>query len=342
MRTTGFATLTLAALLAAAALVATADTQPPGQVTGGILSVHPEWFKESFLDIGEDVSEAAEQGKHVILFLEMTGCPYCYKMTEENFKHAPYVDFLRERFDVIALNIKGDREVALNEDTRATEKEIADLLGVRYTPTVVFLGEDNRPVARVNGYRNPQDFKQVLDYVAARAYRHQGLADYLNGVRVPGVYQPRPHPQLSELKDLSQAGDRPLAVLVEDSACVACDDLHDGHLARPEVRLALADFTFVRVDALSEEPMIDPAGKATTPKDWVRGLGLTYRPGILLFDRGEEIARIEGMLYSYHFAGVLEYVGARHYERYPESPFRYIDAKTAEILATGQDVRITD
>jgi thioredoxin-related protein len=185
--------------------------------------------------------------------------------------------------------------VALNEDTTATEKAIADLLGVRFTPTIVFLGQDNRPVARVNGYRNPQDFKQVLDYVAARAYRHQSLSDYLNGVRAPGVYQPRPHPQLSELKDLSQAGDRPLAVLVEDSACVACDDLHDGHLARPEVRLALADFTFVRVDALSEEPMIDPSGNATTPKDWVKGLGLTYRPGILLFDRGEEHEEIDGL-----------------------------------------------
>jgi thioredoxin-related protein len=343
MTTTRLPAVTLAALLAAAPLVSMADTPPAtGQVTGGVLSVHPDWFKESFLDIGEDVSEAAEQGKHVILFLEMTGCPYCFKMIEENFKHAPYVDFLRERFDVIALNIKGDREVALNEDTTATEKAIADLLGVRYTPTIVFLGQDNRPVARVNGYRNPQDFKQVLEYVAARAYQHQSLSDYLNGVRVPGVYQPRAHPQLTELTDLSQAADRPLAVLVEDSACLACDDLHDGHLARPEVRLALADFTFVRLDALSEEPMIDPAGKATTPKEWVKSLGLTYRPGILLFDRGAEIARIESMLYSYHFTGVLEYVGRRHYERYPESPFRYIDAKTAEILATGQDVRIAD
>lgn len=335
-------TIALLVLLVAALLVPAAEVPPSGQVTGGVLSVHPAWFKESFLDIAEDVGEAAEQGKHVILFLEMTGCPYCAKMVEESFKHAPYSEFLREGFDVIPLNIRGDREVALDEVTTATEKAIADLLGVRYTPTVVFLGEDNQPVARVNGYRNPQDFKQVLDYVAGRAYQHQSLADYLNGVRVPGAYQFRPHPQLSELTDLSLTGDRPLAVLVEDSACVACDAVHDGHLVRPEVREALSAFTFVRLDALSEAPMIDPTGRATTPKAWLRDLGLTYRPSLLLFDRGEEIARIESMLYSYHFTGVLEYVGGRHYQRYPESPFRYIDAKTAELLATGKDVSIAD
>ena len=38
----------------------------------------------------------SERVKHVILFMEMNGCPYCYKMDEENFKHAPYRDFIQE------------------------------------------------------------------------------------------------------------------------------------------------------------------------------------------------------------------------------------------------------
>ncbi len=48
------------------------------------------------------------------------------------------------------------------------------------------------------------------------------------------------------------------------------------------------------------------------------------------------------MLYRYHFTGVLEYVGQRHYERYPASPFRYIDAKTEERLKAGKDVPLAD
>jgi thioredoxin-related protein len=314
----------------------------PGKVTGVKHGAHPEWFKESFLDIGEDVSEAARAGRHVILLLEIDGCPYCYKMLEENFRNAPYAGFLREHFDVIALNIRGDRPVALDQDTTATEKEISDLLKVSYTPTVVFLDHDNRPVARVNGYQNVTDFKVTLDYVAERAYEKMTPAEYRAARAKPGAYALRPHPLLRDVTDLRSVADRPLAVLFEDSACVACDALHDVHLKRPEVLKALEDFTFVRIDTRADTPIVDVEGNATTMRDYATRLGVDYRPTIVLFDRGREIARIASMLYSYHFTGVLEYVGQRHYERYPASPFRYIDAKTAELLKAGKDVPLAD
>ncbi len=112
-----------------------------GKVVGGQMSEHPAWFKESFLDIAEDVDEAAQANRHVMLFMHLNGCPYCYRMTEENFKQAPYKDFIKQNFDVIAINIKGDREVALNEETSLREKELAVRLNVMYTPTVVFLNQ---------------------------------------------------------------------------------------------------------------------------------------------------------------------------------------------------------
>ena len=102
---------------------------------------------------------------------------------------------------------------------------------------------------------------------------------------------------------------------------MACDALHDGHLKDPEINRILQGFTFVRLDVLSSEPITEAAGHRTTPKAFAEKLGVTYRPTIILFDRGKEIARIEGMLYRYHFAGVLEYVGGRHYRQYARSPF---------------------
>ena len=333
----------LLSLALAAWPVAAAEAPPaPGKVTGVKLGTHPEWFKESFLDIGEDVSEAARAGRHVILFLELEGCPYCYKMVEENFRNAPYTDFLRQRFDVIALNMRGDREVALDRQTTATEKEISETLKAIYSPTIVFLDHDNRPVARVNGYQNVTDFKVTLDYVVDRAYEKMTLAQYRAARVKPDIYAMRPHHMLKNLTDLRSAADRPLAVLFEDSACVACDALHDGHLKRPEVLKALEDFTFVRLDTRSDTPITDGEGNATTMREYAAKLGIDYQPTIVLFDRGREIVRIASMLYSYHFTGVLEYVGQRHYERYPESPFRYIDAKTAELLQAGKDVPLAD
>jgi thioredoxin-related protein len=206
----------------------------------------------------------------------------------------------------------------------------------------VFLDRDNRPVARINGYQNVTDFKVTLDYVAERAYEAMTLAQYRAARAKPGTYAMRPHPLLEDLTNLQSVADRPLAVLFEDTACTACDALHDGHLKRPEVLKALEDFTFVRLDAQSDAAIVDVEGNATTMKAYAARLGVDYRPTIVLFDRGREIARIPGMLYSYHFTGVLEYVGQRHYERYPTSPFRYIDAKTAELLKAGKDVPLAD
>lgn len=319
-----------------------AEAPAAGTVSGAKVSTHPDWFKESFLDLPADVEEAAEAGKHVILFLEMNGCPYCYKMLEENFKAAPYPDLIQEHFEVIAINVRGDREIALDAETSLTEKALSDRLGVRYTPTVLFLDPSNRPVARVDGYRNPQDFERVLDYVRTKSYKQQTLAQYLASNVAEPRYSFRDHPQIETATDLASLKDKPLALLFEDDDCIGCDALHDGHLADPAVREALAHFHLVRLDADSQEPIIAPDGSATTPSALAASLGLTYSPSLVLFDGGREIARIASMLYRYHFIGVLEYVGEGHYARYPDSPFDYIDAKTAELTAAGQDVSIAD
>jgi thioredoxin-related protein len=328
----------------------TRSAPEPGRVTGGKISSHPGWFKESFLDIAEDVDDAAAHDKHVILFLEMNGCPYCYKMIEENFKGSDYSDFIQQRFDVIALNIRGDREVALDADTTLTEKQLAAQLGVRYTPTILFLNQANEPVARINGYRNVADFKQVLDYVDAKAYESRSLAQYLDDqkAKARGGYAFRDDPKIREavaVGDLSSIAG-PLVMLFEDSACIACAALHEGHLASAEGKAALAPFTVVRVDALSDVPFTGLDGTQTTGKQLAAELGIEYRPSLVLYDGpagGErEIARIEGMLYRHHFVGVLEYVGEGHYKDFPRSPFDYINDKTARLTAEGKDVAIAD
>ena len=202
---------------------------------------------------------------------------------------------------------------------------------------MIFLDSDNKPVARTNGYRSVEDFKHVLDYVAEKAYETESLAAYVNA-RKSDSYRFRDHPQLVTTDDLSTFADRPLAVLFEDKGCVACDALHDGHLAAAEVRELLTDYAFVRVDALSDSPLVAVDGTKTTGRDYATALELTYRPGLVLFDRGREIMRIDSRLYRYHFTEILRYVGKRLYEQYPDSFYDYLDVRTAELTATGHDV----
>ena len=312
-----------------------------GQILGGKESVHPDWFKESFLEIAADVEEATDENRHVMLFIHLNGCPYCYKMIEENIKNAPYTDYIKEHFDVIALNMLGDREVMMDDETSMTEKELARQLKVVYTPTILFLNSENEVVARTNGYRSVPDFKLVLNYVQEKAYETTTLAQYLDNKK-NSVYTFRDHPQIQEITNLQSVADQPLAILFEDRGCVDCDALHDGHLANPEVRKILESFTLVRLDALSGQKITDVEGNTTTSRDYAEKLGLTYRPGIVLFDQGKEIMRIQSMLYSYHFSEVLRYVGERHYQKYPDDFYDYLDVKTAALLESGKDVSISD
>jgi len=328
-------------LLAALSGIVNPAIAAQGKLTGGIASEHPDWFKESFLDIADDVEEAGESGKQVLLFLYLNGCPYCHRMIEENFKQGPHTGYLQQNFDVIAVNIKGDREIAFDEETRVTEKALADLLKVRATPTIIFLNQENKPVARLNGYRSPEAFRLALDYVVEKAYERTSLAGYVQEKKRPAVYSFRDHPQFRKITNLQEVADRPLAVLFEDSACIACDALHEGHLKNPEINRVLENFTLVRLDALSDEPIIDVEGNATTPRAYARKLGLSYRPGILLFDKGREITRIDGLLYTYHFQELLRYVGERHYETYPDSFFDYLPVRSEEILKSGKDIDIS-
>ncbi|MBI3874070.1 MAG: thioredoxin, partial [Arcobacter sp.] len=54
------------------------------KISGGSEHEIPTWFKQSFLDIPEDVNEASKNNKHLMLFVDLDGCPYCTKMLNES------------------------------------------------------------------------------------------------------------------------------------------------------------------------------------------------------------------------------------------------------------------
>ena len=44
---------------------------------------HHKWFKDSFLDLKDDLQEADEAGKRLAIIFEQVGCIYCTKMQTE-------------------------------------------------------------------------------------------------------------------------------------------------------------------------------------------------------------------------------------------------------------------
>jgi thioredoxin-related protein len=328
---------TILALAAALALALPVPAQPAeGRLKGGVVYALPAWFKPSFLDLREDVREARERGRHVMLFLHLDECPYCERMLRESFVRGANHDFMRAHFDVIGLNIRGALEVTGTDGARFTERSYARHVKVFATPTIVFLDREGGKALQLTGYRDPAALRQALEYVHSASYRRQDFAAYLAARERPALYALREHPLFSPRRDF-KGYRKPLAVLFEDRQCAECARFHERTLNRPEVLAEMKRLLFVRLDAGSDERIVTPDGKATTPARWAKDLGLTYRPSMVLFDEGREIFRIDARLYHFHFKEALRYASGGHHRRYAGIS-AYNAARREELRKRGVDI----
>lgn len=313
----------------------TAAYAAQGKIQGEESYTLPGWFKESFLEIQDEISDARDNNRHIMLFMHIDRCPYCTRLLEENFRTGENQAFMQKNFDVIALNIRGDREIIWDKDTRYSEKTLARELKVHFTPTLVFLDTDGKKVFQMNGYRKPDAFRQVLDYVHEKKYQQMKLVDYISQVKEP-VYNFRAHPQFIEITNFSSIKE-PLAIIFEDRGCVGCDEFHLEVLQHEDVLEELKKFRVVRLDALSTQSIIDTKGNKTTPKEWAKALKLDYRPGTVLFDGGDEITRADGHLYHFHYKELLRYVSGSFYFEYP-TYLAYLGPRQKQLLDSGINI----
>lgn len=295
----------------------------------------PGWFKESFLEIKEDSREAAESDKHVILFMHLESCPYCSRMLNENFREGSTKEYIETNYDVVAINILGDREVIWGEGESYIEKSLASELKVRFTPTVVFLNSKGQKVLQLNGYRKPVALKQALNYVKEKKYYKIKFSDYLEQQNKV-VYTFRSHKDFELVTDFSKVKG-PMAVVFEDKSCAGCDEFHEKVLNSKDVLEETKKVKLVRLDANSNNEIIDINGNKTTVKKWAKKLKMDYRPGTITFDNGEEISRADGRLYHFHYKELLRHTSSGSYFEYP-SYNQYLRVRERKLRAAGVQI----
>lgn len=98
-----------------------------------------KWFSKSFRDVAEDIVDAADAGKRLVLIFEQRGCIYCRKLHEEVLSAKKVSDFIKKNFVVIQYNLFGDEEVIDLDGTNLTEKTAARKWRVIYTPTIMLM-----------------------------------------------------------------------------------------------------------------------------------------------------------------------------------------------------------
>jgi thioredoxin-related protein len=305
----------------------------------------PEWFKVSFLDLYEDIAEAADENKRVMIYFFQDGCPYCKKLLEDNFGQREITDKTRRYFDVVTLNIWGDREVTVG-DKVMTEKEFAAALKVQYTPTLIFFNENNKAVYRANGYYPPEKFDVVLDYVGQKKENETSFRDYLAQV-APQPASGKLHTGDSSVSSIdnlnaSLEADKYLLVIFGQKQCATCDELHLDILQRPESRELLKRMNVAVIDLWSEQKIVTPDGSKQKIYDWAKKLDINYAPGLVYFnDKGEEVFRSDAYLRAFHVQSVMDYVTTGAYLEQPNFQ-RYIDARADHLREQGIEVNLMD
>ncbi len=312
-----------------------------GEYLGSIPSEIPSWFKESFLDFAEDVAEAAEANKRVMIYFHQSGCPYCAKLVDENFTDPQIKKYTQDNFESISINMWGDKEVVSIGDKTFTEKEFALALKVHYTPTILFLNEQGKTVLRLNGYYPPEKFRNALRFIGGHKEKELSFYQFNQSqsqLKTAGTHVIQGEDffiKTSDLNALRQTTGNVTAVFFEKNNCFDCSVLHDKVLTDSTTRDIVKRFNNIQLDVESKQLIVTPTGESITIADWVKKLNISYFPSVVFFDsKGQDVMRISGFIKSFHFQSVYDYVYEKAYLTEPSFQ-RYIAARGERIRAAG-------
>ncbi len=337
--------LTLSAGVAFAEVVQTkseSEVTQRGAFLGARPTHYPDWFKESFLELDSDIEEAAETDKRVLILFHQDGCPYCNALVERNLSQKDIETQLRENFDVVAINMWGDREVISAAGNVFTEKQFAAAMKVQFTPTLVFLDQAGKTTLRLNGYLPPDRFKGALDFVTQEAGKTSSFRDFIAAnVKSAGggsktlnaeeFFRPGPI-------DLRKADGAAIALFFEQKDCPACDALHAGPLQDAETRQTASQLHSVQLDMWSSDSLVFVDGSVMTASEIAKKYDVKYAPSIVLLDsKGNEIIRNEAEFKTFHTNGILEYARSGDYQNYPSFQ-RWLEARADTLREQGIDV----
>lgn len=147
-----------------------------------------DWYLESFLELADDLAAATAAGKRFAILWGLKGCPACRRMHEVHLADPATERYIRENFEILHLNILGQRPVTDFDGSKPGEKAFAARYAIEGTPSIQFFPEtaeglgarapSAREVARMPGLPDPREFLAWFRFVREKGYERGAFADW--------------------------------------------------------------------------------------------------------------------------------------------------------------------
>ena len=244
---------------------------------------YPDWFKDSFLNLQDDMEDAKQAGKKgIILYFGQQHCPYCENMLHTSLSRPDIEKYILKYFDPIAIDMWGNLPVTSLDGVTLLEKDFSDGEKVLFSPTIMFIDTQGNKNLTLKGYYPPYVFRAAVDFVVGESYKTGSFRDFLAKVKSQKgfnsgmktlsknpLFKPLPY----DLGRNKTPAKRPLVVLFEQPECYACDIFHAELLSNPEIASKFQHMDVIQLDMWQDTAVVTPPVKKPLlkhgQKNWI-------------------------------------------------------------------------
>jgi len=122
-------------------------------------------------DFPQEISDAKEEGKRLVIMFHQSGCPYCDKMRTRVFPDPKVEAYFSKNFVMIESNIKGNLDVVTPDGKPMSEVKMAKKYRIRATPVFMFFDTEGAQALRLTGFLNADLFVRAGTYVVDGIYK---------------------------------------------------------------------------------------------------------------------------------------------------------------------------
>ena len=129
----------------------------------------PQTEAVEWLEYGAALERAKKEKKHVLIDFYTDWCGWCKVMDRKTYAHPGVAAYLNEHFVLAKVNAESPKRFKVGDDTKSGV-EVAREYSINSFPITWFLRPDGTRINQLPGYRAPEEFQRVLEYIHERQY----------------------------------------------------------------------------------------------------------------------------------------------------------------------------